>query len=73
MGVEDSHLVELFKGNTFKMFTTVLKRFAGYSFDVRHRYLGIMVAHDNKPYKEVDRNTELEGKATFYIDCREMI
>lgn len=65
-----NELIALFQGDEVTAFNVTLKRFAGYSYDVRQRFLGVMIYHDNKPYKEIDRDTTLEGAVTIDVDCR---
>ncbi len=71
-GVVGNNAVEMFAGDELVAFTCKLKRFAGYSFDVRKRFMGLMIAHDDKPYRDIDRNEELKGLVRIFIDCREV-
>lgn len=68
VGVYDSKAYSIFNGDTYKEYDVELKRFAGYSFDLRQRFSNITVFHTPVSYKDVPIDITNETKISIYID-----
>ena len=56
------------RGDELVPYKASLKRFAGYSCDVRQRFTNINVCHTAKPYKDIDRDEEMTSLVKVYVD-----
>jgi len=69
VGVSENNAYHMFKGDTYKEYDVELKRFAGYTYDLRQRFTNITVFHTPKPYEdEVPLDMSNITKVYIYID-----
>jgi len=64
----DSKPYALFEGTDLKEYDVSLKRYSGYSYDVRQVFSNISIFHTPRPYADIPPNLADKSTVTVYID-----